>query len=761
MPSSRQPGLFDLSPEPWEADDLDQSRVARVVIPSGPPRELDYRVPDELLERVGLGRRLRVPLGKRDRLVIGYCVAIETLGGASRLKSVAEVVDDYSLISPAMLRLTRWLADYYLCSWAAALETAAPAGVKTKAGTRLTTFLSAAAGATLKLDESKLSPKQREVIRYLAASPAPLTPQQLARGAKCGLAPIATLRRRGLILSETKRVRPSEFAERGVSRDSNLDLNAEQGAALNGVLQALRSGKHETLLLHGVTGSGKTEIYLRAIQEVVSYGRQAIVLVPEISLTPQAQERFRARFGSVAVLHSHQSDAERHWQWERIAKGEVSVVVGARSAVFAPTYQLGLIVLDEEHEASFKQDMVPRYHAREVALERARAENVPLLLGSATPSLESWRRASDETYRLLTLPRRVFDRPLPDVAIVDLRDESRSRESRGAIGRQLGQAMRQTLAQDGQVILLLNRRGYSTKIQCPACGVVAQCPDCAIALTHHKGRETALCHYCDYVCPAPTRCPACDFMGIRYSGIGTQRLEAEIRSSFPEYPLLRMDGDTMRLPGAHERALDEFRAGHVRILLGTQMIAKGLDFPQVTLVGVINADTALHFPDFRAAERTFQLLVQVAGRTGRGDRGGRVLVQTFSPEHPAIIAAAKQDFRSFADSELASRMSLGYPPWGGMIRVIVRGPVEKTTSEFAASLGSAIVSAASRLAPEGRVLGPAPAPFAKLRGNFRFHLIVQGTSLESLRQSILAATKDLKPPEDIQWIADVDPLDML
>ena len=463
----------------------------------------------------------------------------------------------------------------------------------------------------------------------------------------------------------------------------------------------------------------------------------------------------------MAVLHSHLSDVERRWHWQRIAEGRTPVVVGARSAIFAPTPNLGLIVLDEEHEGSFKQETAPRYHARDVAIARATAEGVPLVLGSATPSLESWSRAQRGEYSLVEMPRRVLDRPMPLVGTIDLRSDARRGTSRGAISRPLHLAISAALEDDGQVILLLNRRGFSTHIQCPACGQVMRCPDCDIALTHHRTHEIALCHYCDYEVPAPTTCPACDFAGIRYSGQGTQRLEAQVRARFPNFPCLRMDTDTMRGHGSHERALADFRAGKAKILLGTQMIAKGLDFPNVTLVGVINADTALHLPDFRAAERTFHLVTQVAGRTGRGPKGGRVLVQTFSPDHPAIRAAVRHDFAGFAAGELPLREMLRYPPFATMIRLVMRGPVEAVTAEFATQLGERLRAALAAEQADARVLGPAPAPFARLRGKFRFHMQVHGSDGEKLRAAVREATAGLQPPPEVQWIVDVDPLDML
>lgn len=788
--SDQQRRLFDSEPAPWEVDDQTEQLVATVVFPVEPHGEFDYLVPDRLAGAVEPGRRVRVPLGRSNRLLIGYCVRLETKStGQHALKALQGVVDQHNLLSPAMLRLTGWIAEHYLCPWGQVIEAVVPAGVRDQAGTRAVKVFSISADAA-RLEPQKLPGKQAQVFKVLAGAAQPMTLEELTRAAKCTSAPVTALVRKGLISVGTQRTRSAAVAEPHAPRQPSLVLNPEQQTALDTILAALNSRQHQTVLLHGVTGSGKTEIYMQAIREVVQFGRQAIVLVPEISLTPQTLERFRSRFDRVAVLHSHLTDSERHWHWAAIAAGQVQVIVGARSAIFAPAPNLGLIVLDEEHESSFKQEIAPRYHARDVAIHRAQAEGVPLVLGSATPSLESWYRAQVGQYRLIELPRRVLGRPLPQVGTIDLRNDIHSRVSRGAICRQLHAAMDESLRQGGQVILLLNRRGFSTQIQCPACGKVIQCPHCEIALTHHRTEQIALCHYCDYEVPAPTACPDCGFAGIRYGGMGTQRLEAEVHARFPDYSCLRMDTDTMQSRGSHERALAAFREGRVRILLGTQMIAKGLDFPNVTLVGVINADTALHLPDFRAAERTFHLITQVAGRTGRGEKGGRVLVQTFNPDHPAIVAATRHDYAAFAAGELPIRKMFCYPPFASMIRVVVRGPAETTAKEFAAALTERIKAALGREGkgdrtllperPEGcfaqkgpvpfsltspsaeiRVLGPAPAPFSKLKGLYRFQIQIQMPDGDRLRAAVREATADLKPPDDVQWIADVDPLDML
>ena len=759
--SEDQPHLFDTQPPAWELDAAQSVCVARVVLPSGFTKQLDYTVPDALRDQVEPGRRVRVPLGRGNRSVVGYCVDVITEAKPDRpLKEIDAVMDSQRLLSTELLEITHWMADYYLCPWGQVLDSVIPAGVRSGAGTRMATLLQVPEAVAATRSKLKLPTKQAAVLDYVLAHPES-TPAQVATAIGCTQAPVTTLRRKGLLSSETRRLAVEADPEAVTPQEPHLEMNPDQSAALGTIMQAIEAGRHETILVHGVTGSGKTEVYLQAIREVVAFGRQAIVLVPEISLTPQTVSRFRSRFGHVAVLHSHLSDVERHRQWARIASGGAPVVVGARSAIFAPTPQLGLIVIDEEHESSFKQDSAPRYHAREVAERRAAAAGVPLLLGSATPALESHARALEGRYTRVEMPRRISNLPLPSVATVDLRAHQQDRHSRGAISRQLLRAMEESLEDDGQVILLLNRRGFSTHIQCPSCGQATECPECEIALTHHRGRNQAVCHYCDYHQPVPDRCSACGFTGLNFFGRGTERLEDEVQQRFPQHTALRMDTDTMNRPGSHEIALDRFRSGEVRILLGTQMIAKGLDFPNVTLVGVINADTALHLPDFRAAEKTFQLITQVAGRTGRSARGGHVLVQTCEPDHPAIRAAIRHDYALFSAGELPLRKALGYPPYGAMVRILVRGPVEMATREFAAALGERIGTACREADFLFRLLGPAPAPFAKLRGKYRFAIQLQAADPLALSRTVRSATEDVKTPEEVQWIADVDPLEMM
>ncbi|QDT00332.1 Primosomal protein N' [Adhaeretor mobilis] len=768
----QQQNLFDDQQAEWELDAQQQRRVASIVIASGPDGAFDYDTPEgfcdaERPDRLLVpGKRVSVPFGRGNRLATGYCVAVETKSvDPSRLKPLARVLDAESLLSPAMLRLTRWMAEYYLCPWGQVLEAVVPAGVRSQAGTRQVKLLHVPPDVKARLGEIKLRSKQQAAaLKKLATSDRPLTATELAKEARCTTGPVQQLLKHGLIEATAARVVNNPLDELIPDREQPLELNSDQQKALDATVAALDAGKSRGLLLHGVTGSGKTEVYLQAIEHVVSFGRQAIVLVPEISLTPQTVRRFRARFDSIAVLHSHLSNVERHLHWQKIARGEVQVIVGARSAVFAPTPHLGLIVIDEEHESTFKQDSAPRYQARDVAWQRATAEGIPLMLGSATPSLEAWQRAQDDPqFELLSLPKRVLDRPMPDVLNINLRDPGQAKFGKGGISRQLHQAMQVALRDQGQIILLLNRRGYSTHIQCPGCGFALKCKECEISLTYHRQHNAALCHYCDHEEPPPKVCPDCRSPAIRYSGQGTQKLEDEISSRFPQHTVVRMDTDSMRKHGSHEEVLSRFRAGEIDILLGTQMIAKGLDFPNVTLVGVVNADTALHLTDFRAAERTFQLVAQVAGRTGRGSKGGRVLVQTLQPEHPAIAAAARHDYLGFAAAELASREMLQYPPFGSMARIVVRGPDEEITRATAEQLADRVRKAAREL--EGatlavRVLGPCPAPITKLRNEFRFHMQFQSATIEPIQLALRSATKSFRAPAKVRWIVDIDPWDM-
>ena len=768
MAAAQQRNLFEPEspgalPLPWEEAAAADLLAAQVVFNRPLETVYQYLVPDRLRAEIVPGQRVKVPLGRGDRLVVGFCVGLGQPALAGKpLKWLHSIIDRRPLLSDKMLELTHWMAERYLCAWGQALSSALPAAVKNKAGTRLVQLLQATAGgreALAAVSGIRLPAKQRAALAVLVAASEPMRTDELARAACCGPGPIEGLRRKGFIEAIRERVNTASPDAEPITPVADLQLNSHQNAALEAILGSLRAQEHRTILLHGVTGSGKTEVYIQAIREIVSYGRQAIVLVPEISLTPQTIRRFRSRFDAVAVLHSHLTDVERHREWQRIAGGRVQVVVGARSAVFAPTPHLGLIVIDEEHETTFKQETTPRYHAREVARKRAELEGVPLVLGSATPTLESWLRVSEGKDRLISLPERVGLLSLPPVVVVDVRNDPQC--TRGAaLGRALEVAMHKALADDGQVILLLNLRGYTPTLWCRACGQSVKCPHCDITLTWHKDRDVALCHVCDFHCRPPASCPACGHSRMLHLGAGTQRLEQEVRAKFADAKVVRMDSDSMRRPGSHDAALEAFRRGEVQILLGTQMIAKGLDFPHVTLVGVVNADTTLHQADLRAAERTFQLVSQVAGRTGRSARGGRVLVQTTAPTEPCILKAAEHDYEGFVVHELEHRRRLDMPPFEHFVRVIFRGPEEREVRDASRSACAVVRELAGSQPSRVRILGPAPAPVAKLKNHFRHHFLLASREVDTARQLWTQAVDKLPQHSGVEFAVDVDPLDM-
>ena len=755
MPSDSSPQreLFTNRPI-WEEDDVQNGVIATVVLPEGVEKPLDYLVPNELVEDVEPGRRVYVPLGKGNRKRLAYCVAVRH-GELPQhpLKSVVAVEDEKPLLSKRMLELTGWMADRWMARRGDVLEAVLPAGVRLRRKAKRVPVLV----ATGKQGDRRLTEKQKKILDAVS-HPVPFDELLRVTGVSRGV--INRLLKAGL-LSESgsiERDAETEVTDEGFVSEELPVLSPDQEKALEAILHPLQQGEHETVVLFGVTGSGKTEVYLRAVTETVASGKQAIVLVPEISLTPQTCDRFRARFGKVAVLHSHLTPAERHAHWREIAAGRVNVIVGARSAIFAPAPHLGLIVIDEEHENSFKQATSPRYHARDVAEWIAKKEKVPLVLGSATPSLEAFSRCLSGDWKMCRMPVRVGGSELPAVVTVDLRD--RKARSKGAISPRLAAGIEWALNAGGQVMLLLNRRGFATHLQCKSCGHAMHCPQCDLGLTLHQPGNRGICHGCGLVTAVPKSCPSCGVEDIVHRGTGTQRLEDQVRSQFRGIRVARMDTDTMRTRGSHEKTLTAFRNHEIDLLVGTQMIAKGLDFPNVMLVGVINADAALHLADFRASERTCQLVTQVAGRSGRGPRGGRVVVQTSTPEHPAMRAAAVHDYEAFVKSELPIRESLLYPPFGSVIRIVVRGAVDDAAASWAKYLVQRLTEA-TRESDAIRILGPAPAPITRIRDRYRWHLQVHGPDPEKLRNLVLQSTAGLKTPKEIAWIVDVDPVEML
>ncbi len=606
------------------------------------------------------------------------------------------------------------------------------------------------------------APKQAEMLRILLnCDDETLTTTELTKRADTSLAGLRSLEGKGLICLESVQIVRNPLSLDPVPSTQPLTLNPDQATALETIQGTIDSDRRELFLLHGVTGSGKTEVYMQAMASVLDRGKRVIVLVPEISLTPQTVSRFVGRFGGrVAVLHSNLSDGERYDQWQQIKAGAADIVVGPRSAIFAPFPNLGLIVIDEEHETSYKQDTAhPFYHARDVAVKRSELVGCPLILGSATPSLESFYQAQQGEYTLLQLPSRVSNIEMPPVEVVDMREELK-RGNRTIFSTSLRGTIEERLSKGQQIILFLNRRGFSTHVFCRACGYVERCDHCSISLTFHFHTKRMGCRHCGYERPTSQVCPECGSVYIRYFGLGTEQVEQEVVKAFPKARVKRMDADSTTRKDAHQKILDVFRSGEIDILVGTQMIAKGLDFPNVTLVGVISADTALNLPDFRAGERAFNLLTQVAGRSGRSEAGGNVIVQTYMPEHYSIQAAQGHDYLGFYREEIGYREALLYPPLSHAATILLRGEVEAEVIQTANHLLDQLDAFKANRFPSVEIRGPVPAPLAKIRNKFRWHFLLRSEDVEELRELIQCAVSETSSA-GIDLIVDIDPMSVL
>ena len=731
--------------------------VARILTELALDREFDYLVPPELAAQVRIGCVVRVPFGRRRAR--GFVVGFAETSAFPNLKAIEAVVDAPPLFDEAMLRLARWIADYYAAPFESAVAAILPAAVR-RDGAKFKEQLVAAVcpeAAPSAEEEAALarkSPKQAAAWAVLKER-REATAAALAAETGVALDGLRRLAKQGWIALGKGVIRRDPHARLTVLPTFAPPLMDEQTAALAAIRAEMAAPRPGVVLLHGVTGSGKTEVYLAAIQAALDVGQGAIALVPEIALTPQTMERFRGRFGdTVAVLHSHLSDGERHDEWRRIAAGQARVVVGARSALFAPVRPLGLLVVDEEHEPAYKQDETPRYGARDVAVMRGHLENCAVVLGSATPSLESYHNARAGKYK------RVDRCVMPTVRVVDMRVEAEKAGGAHLLSQELIEAVRLRLAQGEQTMLFLNRRGFATTVLCPVCGFVETCPHCSVKMTYHKHSETMMCHVCGLVRPVPARCsnPECRAPNVKMAGVGTQRVEAAVKKIFPHARVVRMDADTTGGKDSHAQILGQFRRGDVDILIGTQMIAKGLDFPNVTLVGVIFADLSLQMPDFRAAERTFQLLTQVAGRAGRGDVPGEVFIQTYAPFHPAVQSARTADFETFFDQEIEFRRELRYPPFTRLTTVLFKGPdeaaVDACSRDFAEKLKP-------RLPATVRMSGPAPAPLAKAKNHFRAQLLLFAPSAKECGAVLRIFLKAFKPPKGVTLHATVDALSLM
>lgn len=820
---------------------------ANIVFPIPVDSKFSYAIPEGLLEKAKIGVRALAPFGRSDKETEGVIVELTDNPEIENVKEIIDILDDEPFYSGEMLKLTKWMSEYYFSSWGDAIKTATPAGVNiiskrvvninelqnrdeilselaksAPLQAQILTTLAWEGKMTIKKLKARLnnqglysalssleskgyisistqisaplikpvtahvvrlikpvpnvivemedirrkSPKQAQTLEMLIAREDQLTLlSDLAKLVDTTTASIKSLEKRGYISLEEIEIFRDPLEGELFIESKNLKLNQDQSQALNDIIQSIEKEKHEIFLLYGVTASGKTEVYMQAIGKMLEKGKGSIVLVPEISLTPQTVFRFASRFGKrVTVLHSKMSLGERYDQWRRIKSGQADIVVGARSAIFAPMPNLGLIVIDEEHETSYKQDDTPRYHAREVAIKRAEITNAVVVLGSATPSLESFYKATRKEYRLLNLPTRIDDVKMPPVEVVDMRLELTQKKNRSIFSQSLRSAIEDRLAREEQVILFLNRRGFSTFILCRECGYVAKCRNCDISLTYHSSGESLICHHCNHHERVPQVCPNCKGNYIRHFGTGTQKVEEETHKAFPEASIERMDVDTTTRRGAYKRILEAFKEREIDILIGTQMLAKGLDFPNVTLVGVISADTAINLPDFRAGERTFDLLTQVAGRSGRGQAGGEVIIQTYNPEHYSILSAQDHDYRSFYRQEITNRELLLYPPFSHFARILLRGLSENTTMKTTEVLESILRSYQEANFPELEILGPSPAPLAKIKNFYRWQILLKSPDPIEIGKLVNMAFEKL-PSQitkgEVDVIIDMDPMTIL
>jgi primosomal protein N' (replication factor Y) (superfamily II helicase) len=736
----------------------------RVIIDRAIHRELDYLVPETLAERVGIGSRVRVPF--RDKSALATVVAVPDHSDAEGIRPIEAVIGEAPILSEELLELARWISVYYCCPIESVMRSLLPQVIRrAEVGWKKQLFVQPAR----KIDNDEIeklrrrAPRQAELLEVISRLEAPMRAADLLRQTALDNQTLRALVKRGLVELREEAVVRDPHADEQFIATSNLVLNPEQLVALKEIAQALGSPESaRPILLHGVTGSGKTEIYLQAIRATLERGRSAIVLVPEISLTPQTVERFKGRFAeaqdAVAVLHSHLSEGERHDEWHKIHSGRARIVIGARSAVFAPLKNLGLIVVDEEHENTYKQEEAPRYHARDVAVVRAKIEKCVVLLGSATPSLESYYNAARGKYRLTTLTQRVDENQMPLMRVVDLRQERRKEKAIAILSEKLRTAIADRLEKREQTILFLNRRGFSTSLLCSNCGEARNCPNCSVALTFHRHVARLSCHLCGHTAAVPKKCPACGKDALIYAGFGTEKVESTVTHIFPKATVRRMDADSMARKEAYRETLRSFRAGKIDILVGTQMIAKGLHFPNVTLVGIINADLALHLPDFRAGERTFQLLTQVAGRAGRGETPGEVFVQTYTPFSPSIQFARHHDFAGYFQQELEFRERCDFPPFKHAILITVRSAHEARAKFSAETLMRRLKE---RLGTEFVLGEPTPAPLEKLQGQFRFHILMRGEAIMRLSRLVRETLDKLPFPEDVTVSVDVDPYQLL
>jgi len=769
-------------------------RIAHVALSIPKETIFTYLVPPELTDSLQSGHLVCVPLKKRE--AIGLVVGVEDAAPENTpdgidLKPIAALPYPDPILDPSLLDLARWMSDYYLCPLGVTIRALIPAGIIPERVSGAWDIQSFKPRGRERLVASIALLRPAQEIEGFIASHRTKAPRQctvlaslLEKGGKATIAEIfpkgyasSTIIRemieKGLVERIRERVYRDPYDPGTKTREYRaITLTSDQEGVLTELCTALDKGGYAPFLLHGVTGSGKTEVYLRLILQALEKGLQAILLVPEISITHQLIDLFKYHLGNrIAILHSHLSDGERLDEWLRIKQGGADVVIGARSAIFAPLSRVGVIVCDEEHDSSYKQESPPRYQGRDVAIMRATMAGCLICLGSATPSLESYHNARINKYRLLVLPRRVTVHPVPSVEIIDIREEYAATDRQtdkqdeappSAFSRRLRKAMEEALEGGNQALVFQNRRGYSPFLLCPKCGYVPRCPNCSVSLTYHATGNQLRCHYCDYQNLPEDSCPHCPGTPMRHMGHGTQKVEEELKGIFPDACVARMDRDTTGRKGAHARILDGVERGETDILVGTQMITKGLNLPLVVMVGVVGIDYALNIPDFRSAERVFQVITQVAGRAGRGDEPGRVLVQTFYPAHYSFALASRHDYASFYEREIGFRRRLAYPPFSRLVNLIVRGADKRLARKAAGLIAKGIRTEAKP--GEVRTLGPAMAPIFRLKNKYRYQIMLKALDYRAAHLAVRKALSDFERQKEFRNIAvdvDVDPVNML
>lgn len=793
--------------------------IAKVIVDvpaSNVNQTFDYKVPEQFQSMIKKGMRVVIPFGPRK--ITGFVIGFTNESEFKKLREIIDILDIIPALTNELLDLGRWLSDQTMSLYISTYQAMLPQVLKSKyertlikqtdklpkelsglfkdsdeiayevilekninlkiiqeaietgiinehykVKSQITKKYQTIITPIVQLKElvayekklAKNAHRQKQILNYFIEHNQPIEQNILYKKLGITRTNLKPLLENELITLKQTEVYRNPY-DRDFKKTYKKSLTEEQVSAIKPIDYAIEHNQNETFLLYGVTGSGKTEIYLQAIDNVINQDQEAIVLVPEIALTPQMVEQFKGRFGDkVAVMHSALSIGEKYDEWLKIRRGEVQVVVGARSAIFAPFKNLGIIIIDEEHEGTYKQEDTPRYHARDVAIERARVNNCPVVLGSATPTLESFARAEKSVYTLLTLSKRTNNKPMPKVEVVDMRAELHA-GNRTMFSNKLIDKMKLAINKNEQVVLLLNRRGYSNFALCRDCGHVEQCPNCDISLTYHKGHDSLKCHYCSYEMTMPNNCPACTSDLISFFGTGTERVEEALKKLLPTLKIIRMDVDTTRKKGAHERLLNKFSSGEADVLLGTQMIAKGLDFENVTLVGVLAADSMLHLPDFRAAEKTFQLLTQVSGRAGRHSLDGEVIIQSYTPEHYSINLASDYNFPDFYEKEMKMRRAFQYPPYVYLALITITdenlGKVIDISKRFTEKL-------IMILSNKSIVLGPTPSPIARIKKRYRYQIIIKYRFEDNLQRKISAVknefNNDLK--KDLQILIDINP----